>query len=304
MGSIQPPAPTSKSGEIDIINRDSDIQSRSKILSDDQISIRKAQNAINHGLSAVHTAYKLASKRGLAWSWKDTAPEVCLYHDAATARKINWLFNFDLQKPEGLPHGIEFVPQARSVKDAPQIDTLLRALPEVTHLLGFKEPEKVAIPVEEAVALWKQYILPAKTRYSLTIGSPSTSNTEPSGNAWLQRFLSQLDTHVGGQDGVDFIVVHWLGSDVYALKVYLADIHERFGKPLWLTQLAYSPEESSDGTVPSAPAMMDKVEEFMREAIPFLDRCPYVERYAYFGAMQFVDWAGGVEPYADWGVVQ
>ena len=43
---------------------------------------------------------------------------------------------------------------------------------------------------------------------------------------------------------------------------------------------------------------MNEVEEFMREAIPFLDRCPYVERYAYSGAMHFVDFkedASGME---------
>jgi len=37
---------------------------------------------------------------------------------------------------------------------------------------------------------------------------------------------------------------------------------------------------------------MDGVEAFMREAIPFLDRCGYAERYAYSGTMQFVDWVG------------
>ncbi len=262
-----------------------ELYKRQKILDDDQVSIRAAKAAISDGQTAVEKSFALARKRGLAWSWNDTAPEVCLYHDATTARKINWLFNFSLSPPEGLPHGIHYVPQVRNATDAPLISEKLRLLPAVTHLVGFQDPDtasEVNLPVKEAVSLWKQFVLPAKAEFDIRLGSPGTSS-DPEGQVWLQYFFNLLN----GLDAVDFIVVHWYGNDVYALKTYLADMYEKFHKPLWLTEFAYSHTDNTIGAM--AASAMNEVEEFMREAIPFLDRCPYVERYAYSGAMHFVD---------------
>jgi hypothetical protein len=42
-------------------------------------------------------------------------------------------------------------------------------------------------------------------------------------------------------------------------------------------------------------ASVDEVEDFLREAVPWLDRCEWVERYAYFGNAQARDvgsWVG------------
>ena len=284
VGTTQAPATRPDSG-IANVDGQAELFKRQKILDDDQVSIRKAKDAISDGQTAVHKSFALARKRGLAWPWNDTTPEVCLYHDAATARKINWLFNFSLSPPEGLPHGIHYIPQIRNAADAPLISRQLRLLPEVTHLLGFQDPDtasEVNLPVEEAVALWKQYVLPAKTQFNLRLGSPGRSN-DSAGQVWLKHFFTLLD----GLDAVDFIVVHWYGNDIYALKTYLADMYEKFHKPLWLTEFAYSHPSSAAG---AAAPTMDEVEDFMRDVIPFLDRCPYVERYAYSGAMHFVDW--------------
>jgi hypothetical protein len=114
----------------------------------------------------------------------------------------------------------------------------------------------------------------------------------PAGKAWLLEFFRQLC----GSASVDFVVVHWYGTDVHQLESFLADMHASFGKPLWLTEFAYS----HFGAPPTPTAA--QVEAFLRPAIAFLDSCSYVERYAYFGAPTDVGgWVGQASNFSDRG---
>ena len=151
--------------------------------------------------------------------------------------------------------------------------------------MAFNEPEipsQANMSVAEAVALWKQYVLPAKEKFGFQLGSPGMSS-DPKGKAWLQEFLAAL----GGTDEIDFVVVHWYGMDMLQLASFLGEIYDTFKKPLWLTEFACTTMQTDQ------PATVGQVQEFMRQAIPFLDECEFVERYAYFGAMKSVgDWVG------------
>ena len=142
-----------------------------------------------------------------------------------------------------------------------------------------------------AVALWQEYIEPAKAKFRFRLGSPAMTS-DPKGKTWLQEFFKEL----GGSSSCDFVVVHWYGTDAHQLESFLEDMHTTFGRPLWLTEFAYSHFGASP-----APTSA-QVESFLREAVPMLDRNPHVERYAYFGAPTNVGtWVGEASNFTDQG---
>ena len=226
-----------------------------------------------------------SSKRGLGWSWDNKTSEFSMYTDAVAQGKISWLFNWEMWKPEGLPLSLDYVPQVRLGSQAQQIDQMLGPLNGPTHFIGFNEPEMASeskMDVSVAVALWKEYVKPAKDKYHFLLGSPAISSA-PVGKQWLQNFFKELE----GSDSVDFVVVHWYGTDVKALESFILDMYAAFEKPLWLNEFACSHLSTSER------ATAVEVEEFLKQALPFLDNCPHVERYAFFGAKTDVGaWVG------------
>jgi O-glycosyl hydrolase len=148
---------------------------------------------------------------------------------------------------------------------------------------GFNEPDIEAqanLSVTEAVELWNQYVLPMKKSCpGVRIGSPSISNGRH-GFPWLVSFISAL----GGlqESGIDHIVLHFYGPAVQAFKDYVQQVHDAFGLPIWVTELACTNWD------PSSPVSEKEVLLFMKEAVEFLEETSYVERYAWFGAMEDV----------------
>lgn len=243
------------------------------------------------------------SKRGLGWPWNNPASQFSLYADAISAQKLCWLFNWELWKPEGHPAGLEYVPQVRTAKEAPQIDQFLSGLPpqDRRHFIGFNEPDIVDqanMSVADAVQLWNQFVLPAKHKFGFRLGSPAISSA-PRGKQWLTQFFQAFGDG-GGADtaGVDFVVVHWYGWDGDEMGRYLEDMSGTFGgKPLWLTEFAYSHLR----TEPPVPESQ-QVQNFMSKTVPALDADDRVERYAYFGAPTDVgEWVGRASNFTDKG---
>ena len=191
--------------------------------------------------------------------------------------------------PPSLPAELEYIPCVRTGAQAKEIDAFLSTLqPErgsVKVLLGFNEPEiesQANMTVSDAVGLWRQHVLPVKAKFGCRLGSPGISS-DPKGKAWLQQFLHEL----GGQDEIDVIVAHWYGADFNQFCSHLGDLYHTFGKPIWLTEFAYS--HMGDPFVPTE----EMVSDFMAKALPFLDQCEFVERYCYFGPPAEVgDWVG------------
>jgi hypothetical protein len=155
--------------------------------------------------------------------------------------------------------------------------------PKLTLKRGFNEPDIEAqanLSVTEAAELWKQYILPMKKSCpGVHIGSPSISNG-PHGLPWLVSFISDL----GGlhDSGIDHIVLHFYGPSVKDFEVYVQQIYDWFGLPIWVTELACTDWN------PKAPIDEKDVLQFMKEAVDFMEKTEYVERYAWFGAMEDV----------------
>lgn len=235
------------------------------------------------------TVTSSSKKRGLGWPWNEPAAHFQLYQPFIEAGKITWLFNWEVWVPDSLPAQIEWIPCVRTPANVKDVDPFLSDIIQnrgfkSSALLGFNEPEipeQANMTVEQAIELWKQVVLPAKAKFNFRLGSPGMSSDVGRSKPWLNSFLSQL----GGQDGIDFLVVHWYGPSFNDMRAFLEDMHSTYGLPVWVNEFACTRMGNGEATV-------QEVEAFIREALPWLDSCPWVERYAYFGNHDVGNWVG------------
>jgi hypothetical protein len=236
------------------------------------------------------------SKRGLGWPWNEPAANFTLYQPYITAGKITWLFNWEVWVPDSLPPQVEWIPCVRTATNAKDVDPFLSDIIynrgfKTSALLGFNEPEipeQANMTVEQAVELWKQVVLPAKAKFGFRLGSPGMSSDVGRSKPWLNSFLSQL----AGQDGIDFLVIHWYGPYFNDMRTFLEDMHATYGLPVWLNEFACTRMGNGEATVP-------EVEAFIRDALPWLDACPWIERYAYFGNHDVGPWVGRASSFVE-----
>ena len=164
---------------------------------------------------------------------------------------------------------------------------------KTSAVLGFNEPEipdQANIGVEEAVQLWRDVVLPVKRKLGLRLGSPGMSSDVSRSKPWLNSFFSQLQD----KDEIDFLVVHWYGPHFSDMRTFLEDMHATYRLPLWVNEFACS-------TMGNGEANMDDVERFIIEAVPWLDSCEWVERYAYFGNKDVGTWVGRASNFTEEG---
>src|SRR6202012_5614458 len=102
---------------------------------------------------------------------------------------------------------------------------------------GLNEPYLAAqsnMTVSQALSLW-----PQREATGMTLGSPAVAANGATPGSWLDQFMSGAAAR---GDRVDFITLHWYGSDfstgaaVSQLDSYLQGVYARYQKPIWLTE--------------------------------------------------------------------
>ncbi|GAA1270868.1 sigma-70 family RNA polymerase sigma factor [Saccharothrix xinjiangensis] len=213
---------------------------------------------------------------------RSTKKGVSTWHFDGVGRALSdvgagWFYNW-ATTPEGVQApGVEYVPMIWGAKTATPAN-LEAVRRQGGTLLGFNEPdlaEQANMSVEQALELW-----PRLQATGMRLGSPAVAYGGDRPGGWLDRFLA------GARERglkVDFIALHWYGSDfgpaaVGHLKSYLDAVHARYGLPIWLTE--YSLMDFSGGGVryPGARELAD----FAGASSRMLEGLPYLERYAWF----------------------
>lgn len=190
----------------------------------------------------------------------------------------SWFFNWT-STAEGVatPDGTEYVPMIWGPGSVTGTE-LGRAAREGTHLLGFNEPdlpEQANMSVEQALDLW-----PRLESTGLRLGAPAVAAGGDVPGGWLDRFMKGA-----AERGlrVDFIPLHWYGGDfgpgaTEQLRTYLQAVHDRYGKPVWLTEYGLIDFSRKPARYPDAGEQAAFVEASTR----MLDGLDFVERYAWF----------------------
>ena len=216
---------------------------------------------------ALHTASDACAgeKKGAAGEGKGS-------ENALQQSTVAWCYNWNPVPVAPLPQGVEFVPMIWGKRDIPEIGRVNGKI-----LLGFNEPDRekqANMTVEEALQIW-----PRLEATGMRLGSPAPAGGGARPDSWLDRFMA------GAKEKgcrVDFVCLHWYGGNydpeaaTNSLKEYLTAVHERYQKPVWLTEFALS--KFKDG----APATVGEQQAFIAKALPMLDELPFVERYSWF----------------------
>ena len=132
--------------------------------------------------------------------------------------------------------------------------------------------------VEEALSLWPQL-----EATGMRLGSPAPTREAALNGGWLDRFMQGIKAK-GYR--VDFVCVHHYSANYEApqaaaaeLRDYLSRVHELYGKPVWLTEFALANWKTA--------ATSKQQRAYIKEAVPMLEKLPFVERYAWFAMHRF-----------------
>lgn len=188
-----------------------------------------------------------------------------------------WNYSWGPDYPDNQLDGIEFIPMQWGKKfDEVKFEQIKRHVAEgkCKRLFAFNEPdgEKQAdMTVEEALALW-----PRLESVCVPLGSPAVVGNDK--KQWLERFMKEVEAR---KYRVDYICVHnYGGGDPAAFKAFIENIHNKYHRPIIITEFAVAhfgidrPEANHHSP--------EKVYNFMKEVLPWLEATEYVYGYAWF----------------------
>ncbi|TWT32363.1 Glycosyl hydrolase catalytic core [Posidoniimonas corsicana] len=212
--------------------------------------------------------------RVFPWRWvakkgaSDIGPETL---DAA------WFYNWNNSEDSSFDY--EYVP-IRQQRWWPGYPT---DKPDVTHLLGFNEPDN---PVEDAyqtlnngsvdaaIAVWPELLATG-----LRVGSPAVTD---GGKAWLYEFM---DKAIAADLRVDYIAIHnyQANHSAASLQNWLRDIYDRYQLPIWITEF----NNGANWTGGADPTYQQNA-QWVADVTDMMDNTPWIERYSIYSRVEAV----------------
>jgi len=196
------------------------------------------------------------------------------------AEKVNGTWSYSWSADQNSSAGVEYVP-IRQNGGWPSFSEI-SGKQYVTHVLGFNEPDHTDqsnMTVVQALAQW-----PDMMRTGLRIGSPAVTN-----NSWIYAFM---DSCKAKNYRVDFVAYHayWGGKSPANWYNDLKYIHERTGRPLWITEwnngANWTSEwwPTSDHSLSAANAAKQLAD--LKGILTVLDTAHFIERYSIYNWVQ------------------
>ncbi len=215
------------------------------------------------------------AKRGIGVTTKAGSQ----WREKLIAADARWFYSWGPTPPENIPAGVEFVPMVWSAKPEQSFTKLGQELRDAgcKQLLGLNEPDQKKqsnITVEDALAIW-----PKLMETELRLGSPGCVHPD---KEWMKEFMKRVAEK---KLRVDFVTVHSYGGlNAEALMKRLETVHQLFKRPLWITEFAVG--DWSAKTRAENRYRPEQIVKFLEQLLPKLDKCDFVERYAWFPANQ------------------
>lgn len=179
------------------------------------------------------------------------------------ALRVSWYYNWRSQS--ALHTHVEFVPMVFGARTA--------LPPHAQVLLGFNEPDhprQSDLSVQQALEMWPELVVRAKR-----LGSPAMAGN-PSEGDWLPAFMQN-------KPRVDFVTMHWYkGVDAKRFMRDVQKLCDRYGLPVWITEFA--PSTAGQAREDPERHSQAQVNAFIDTVLPWLEKNPCVERYAWHDA--------------------
>ncbi|MEJ5259474.1 MAG: glycosyl hydrolase [Anaerohalosphaeraceae bacterium] len=205
--------------------------------------------------------------RVIPWRWPSKKGWCGSASDAAMVN-CTWRYDWDNAATSTLD--IEYVPMRHNANWNSYSN--INNKQNSTHVLAFNEPDKsdqANMTVQQVIDAW-----PNLVASGLRLGSPAPSDAS-SGLDWLYSFIDQADA-LGLR--VDFVAVHYYKNNWTAdqLENWLRGIHQRTGRPLWITEF----NNGCNWTTPHPTYEQNAAK--INELITRMASLPYVERYSIY----------------------
>ena len=194
-----------------------------------------------------------------------------------TTLNAKWHYSWNWELQDNYPDDVEFVPMIWGVNStSTSILSNIASLVDngdVTHLLGFNEPDLVSqanMTVDQAVESWERI-----EDTGATLGSPVTAAPL---NSWMIDFKTRaMDENLQ----VDFVAVHWYGPPNAANFINkINEVFDQYQKPIWISEFAV--RDPGATTIENNQYSPEQVLEFMEAVLPELEEMEFVHRYAWF----------------------
>ncbi len=195
------------------------------------------------------------------------------YSNEATAVHAAWGYDWGSGGSE--PAGVEYDPMVWGYYGnanngfANWMSTI--ASTGAKYVMGLNEPDNASqanSTVANALEAWG-YMQNA----GLPLVSPAAVDATDS---WMQQFMSGA---AAKGYRVDAVAIHWYGGDDPTGFInYVNQVHNLYGKPVWITEFCPA-DWSGNGGVTAAEAA-----SFMQAVIPQLNAMSFVQRYSWFSA--------------------
>ena len=153
--------------------------------------------------------------------------------------------------------------------------------PDAAHFLSYNEPdhtEQSNVSVSTAIAEWPKHLQTGRR-----LGSPATTDFN-----WIYNFMSECRRL---NYRVDYVAIHayWggRGSSVVCSTVddwykALKEVHEKTGRPLWITEWNNGANWTHEGWPDTEAEQKEKQRKFITEILAMMDTCSFIERYSIY----------------------
>jgi len=210
-------------------------------------------------------------KRCLLWDWTCTKDLPHAIEDVNFEGPLCSIANWNAWSPPELKGRLPFRPTVRGMDqltDANEWGMVSNNEHEILYY--FNEPERANISPEKAVEMWKEKMIPLRKATGKKIVGPGCAS-DSAGEEWLDKFMKLVE-ELG--EPPDFLGLHYYGPDAAAAIQYIEKMHKKYPEyPVVVSEIASISRSKSE------------VLTFTVQVANWMDECPYIMEYAFFGCM-------------------
>jgi Glycosyl hydrolase catalytic core len=231
-------------------------------------------------------------KRGICYTMREQGKEGSWIENLPRIIGLNvyWYYQWGLsyqQHDEQRPPGVMFVPMLwgdycqnneeflKYVNDTIPLQELYQN-GTITHIFAFNEPDnqqQANLSVDVAIERWKAL----HHHFDIPLVSPSCVHAD---RIWMKEFMIRIQQYSLRLDGIG---IHWYGPpNVIQFQNHIESVYQLYNKeyPLYITEFAVADWDATK--ISNNRYTCERVLEFMKIILPWLEQTKYVISYAWF----------------------